>query len=361
MNFPTNFESVQERIKTINPKKYAANRNYVDGAVSYLSPYISRGVISVNDVKKEILKNFSVSESQKFLQELAWREYWQRVWQSKGDGILQDLKHPQQKVLHHQMIKSMTDAATGIGAIDEHITLLFKKGYMHNHVRMYVASLACNIGGAHWAQPAAWMYYHLLDGDVASNHLSWQWVAGSFSSKKYYCNQENINRFTHRHQENSFLDFSYEYIEQMPVPETLMAKENNSLKTFLPQTSLPLIDASNPVFVYNSYHLDPLWRKDEAANRILLLEPSFFKKFPVSQLVLEFIINLAKNIQGIELFCGEIDDLVSSYPTIKIISKEHPAFAHYPGIKDSRDWMFPQVGGYFPSFSSYWKKCEKFL
>jgi len=361
MNFPTGFESIQERIKIINPKKYAAGRNYVDGAVSYLSPYISRGVISVNNIKKEVLKNYSSSESEKFLQELAWREYWQRVWQSKGDGILQDLKHPQQKVLHHQMIKNITDAATGIDAIDEHILLMFEKGYMHNHVRMYVASLVCNIGGAHWLQPAAWMYYHLLDGDVASNHLSWQWVAGSFSNKKYYCNQQNINKFTHHHQRESFLDFSYEHIEQMPVPETLLAKENNCLKTILPQTALPVIDSSIPVLIYNSYQLDPLWRKDEAANRILLLEPSFFKKFPVSELVIEFIINLAKNINRIELFCGEIEDLVRSYPTIEIISKEHPSFTYYPGTKDSRDWMFPEVQGYYPSFFSFWKKCEKFL
>jgi deoxyribodipyrimidine photo-lyase len=361
MQFPTSFESILARIELVNPLKYASTRNYVDGSVSYLSPYISRGVISVNDVKKQILKQYSATQSEKFLQELAWREYWQRVWQSKGDFILQDLKHPQQQVQHKQMIKNIAEAATGIEALDKNIELMFDTGYMHNHVRMYVASLSCNIGAAHWLQPARWMYYHLLDGDIASNHLSWQWVAGSFSSKKYYCNQENINKFTGDNQQKSFLDFSYEHIERMPVPESLVEKDKNFLNTLLPQTSLPLFDTSKPVLLYNSYQLDPLWRKDEEANRVLLLEPSLFKKFPVSEKVIDFVISLSKNIESIQLFCGEMQELENEYPHLHFISKEHPAFSHYPGIKDSRDWMFPQVEGYYPSFFSYWKKCAKFL
>ncbi len=361
MIFPTDFASIRERMETIDPIKYGTSRNYVNGAVSYLSPYISRGVISVNDVRKEVLKKFTSGEVQKFVQELAWREYWQRVWQNKGDDILQDLKQAQQNVLHRQMIKNIADAATGIDAIDQHIQLMYETGYMHNHVRMYVASLACNIGGAHWLQPAKWMYYHLLDGDLASNHLSWQWVAGSFSSKKYYCNQENINKFTHHEQRETFLDFDYAQIAQMPVPDIMLERHKNFLKAVLPTAPMPVLDATKPIFIYNTYHLDPLWRKEENANRILLLEPSFFKKFPVGELVMKFILDLAKNISGIQIFCGEIDELVSEYPSSQIISREHPLAAHYPGIKDSRDWMFPQVQGYHPSFFSFWKKCEKFL
>ncbi|MEO5685193.1 MAG: FAD-binding domain-containing protein [Chitinophagaceae bacterium] len=72
------------------------------------------------------------------------------------------------------MIKNIAGAKTGITAIDEQITLLYETGYMHNPVRMYLAGITCNIGKAHWLQPARWMYYHLLDGDLASNSLSWQ-------------------------------------------------------------------------------------------------------------------------------------------------------------------------------------------
>ena len=67
MNFPTDFQSIQERINQINPKKYASTRNYIDGAVTYLSPYISRGVISVNDVQKVILKKSNVDDAFKLI------------------------------------------------------------------------------------------------------------------------------------------------------------------------------------------------------------------------------------------------------------------------------------------------------
>ena len=80
---------------------------------------------------------------------------------------------------------------------------------MHNHLRMYTAAICCNIGQYHWLQPAKWMYYHLLDGDWGSNALSWQWVAGTNSHKKYIANQENINKYCFTKDENTFLDKSY--------------------------------------------------------------------------------------------------------------------------------------------------------
>ena len=199
--FPTNYNSILERVHQINPMEYGKSRNFVDGAVTYLSPYISRGVISVKKVQDSVLeKGYPKASIEKFLHELAWREYFQRVWQAKGETLFGDLKQSQSDVMHQQMIKAIAKAKTGITTIDKLILEFYKTGYMHNHVRMYVASITCNIGKAHWSVPAQWLYYHLLDSDLASNTCSWQWVAGSFSSKKYYCNQENINRYTHSHQ-----------------------------------------------------------------------------------------------------------------------------------------------------------------
>ena len=71
---------------------------------------------------------------------------------------------------------------------------------------MYIASIVCNIAKSHWKLPSKWFYYYLLDGDLASNNLSWQWVCGANSSKKYYANQENINKFCFTKQKNTFLD-----------------------------------------------------------------------------------------------------------------------------------------------------------
>ena len=366
LSFPTEYEKVLERVNAIDPIKYAKTRNFINGQITYLSPYITRGVISTKQVMDKLLeKQYPYPAIEKIIQELAWREYFQRVWQSKGTQIWEDLKQDQQEVEHHKMINAIQLAKTGIESIDSAIHGLYEKGYMHNHSRMYLGSIACNIGKAHWLEPSKWMYYHLLDGDIASNNCSWQWVAGAFSSKKYYCNQENINKYTFSKQQNTFLDKPYEQLVEMPIPDALQETTVLELKTNLPKNTCPQINTELPTLIYNSYNLDPLWRKDEKANRVLLLEPSHFNQYPVSDKVIEFIIGLSKNIEGLQMFKGEIEEIKKLYladslwDDQKIISKEHTAFTYYPGIKDQRDWMFPEVNGYYPSFFSYWKKAER--
>ncbi|MEN9701260.1 MAG: hypothetical protein RIR55_575 [Bacteroidota bacterium] len=368
ISFPTDYESILERIEAIDPIKYAQTRNYLNGRITYLSPYLSRGVISLPQILNSILKKgYPTKAAEKLIQELAWREYYQRVWQTKGNHIWDDLKQPQQEVAHHSMISSITNAITGIQVIDKEIKHLSESGYLHNHIRMYLSSIICNIGKAHWLNPSKWMYYHLLDGDIASNNCSWQWVAGAFSSKKYYCNQENINKYTYSNQSDTFLDTSYEALVDMPIPLSLQATEEFNLHTQLPETRFPFIDINLPTLIYNSYNLDPNWKKEENVNRILLLEPSHFKAYPVSKKVIEFVMNLAMHITGIQIYVGEIEEVENIYkasniePSENIISKEHPAFEYYPGVKEDREWMFPSVTGYFPSFFSYWKKCERYL
>ena len=351
----------------VKPVQYARTRNYIRGDVTCLSPYISRGAISGKQVMDSVIRaGYKREPIEKFLQELAWREYYQRVWQSLGDKIWTDIKQPQPDVLHQQMISAVEKASTGIHALDEQIRHLYKTGYMHNHCRMYTAALTCNVGQAHWLQPARWMYYHLLDGDIASNNCSWQWVAAAFSSKKYYFNQENIDRYTETVQKNSWLDHSYESIMSMDIPDILRETMVLHLYTELPETPLPVLNSRLPTLIYNSYNLDPLWRKDEEVNRVLLLEPSHFKKYPVNSKLIRFLIDLSANIKNIQIYTGEMEMIASIYAGrdpqgAGIISKEHPAFTHYPGRKDERDWMFPEVTGYYSSFFAYWKKCEKYL
>jgi deoxyribodipyrimidine photo-lyase len=364
--FPTDYNSIIERVNRVNPVQYGKSRNFINGAVTYLSPYISRGVISIKQLHESIVKKgHQTATIEKFLQELAWREYFQRVWQAKGDALFGDMKQPQPDVKHQQMIKALVDANTGVTAIDKKILEFYQTGYMHNHVRMYVASIACNIGKAHWHAPAQWMYYTLLDGDLASNTCSWQWVAGAFSSKKYYCNQENINRYTYTSQTHTFLDSATEALANVPLPDVLKATVDLNLKTNLPSAAKFSIDVSKPTLIYNSYNLDPHWRENENVNRILLLEPSHFQKFPVSEKVLQFIVNLSVNIPNCQVMIGEASELKVCYEKTALgenglISKEHPAFNYYPGRKDQRDWIYPEVSGYFNSFFSFWKKCAKF-
>jgi deoxyribodipyrimidine photo-lyase len=361
MIFTTDYKTILEKLDTIDAIKYASTRNFVDGAVTYLSPYISRGVISLAQVKEAVLKKYKPYQAQKLLQELAWREYWQRVWEALGDKIFTDIKSSQQNVAHNKMIDAIQNATTGIASIDKSINELYKTGYMHNHCRMYVASIACNVSHAHWLTPSKWMYFHLLDGDLASNSLSWQWVAGTFSSKKYYCNQENINKYTYSQQQNTFLDFGYDELPINSVPELLKGSSTNILICNFPQKTSIKIDENIPTFIYNSYNLDVQWHNNELGNRILLLEPSHFNKYPISEKVLQFIIELSKNINGIQIFGGEFKELKQKVGKSIIHYKKHPAFTYYSGVGESYDYLFSQVNGYFNSFFSYWKKCEKYL
>ena len=362
IDFPTDYRLIIERIESIDAVKYCQTRNFLNGSVTYLSPYIARGVISLPMVKNSILEKYSRYESEQLLKELAWREYFQRVWQHLGDTLFSDIKQPQTDTLHQQIPEVILAANSGIQAIDDAIKNLYQTGYMHNHTRMYNAMLCCNVGKANWRLPAKWMYYHLLDGDLASNMLSWQWVAATFSSKKYYANQQNINTYSQTDQHNTFLDHPYEYIAEQPVPEILLSMVEPALITVLPSKQELLLDTNLPLLLYNSYQLDPLWHAKEKANRVLVLEPSHFSTFPVSEKVLNFIIEMArKNIPDIKVYIGEVNKIegLTLFPAVH--HKEHPTTFHYPGIKENREWMFPEVMGYYPGFFPFWKKCEKYL
>ncbi|GAA4395921.1 hypothetical protein GCM10023187_03430 [Nibrella viscosa] len=360
--FPTDYSSILKRIEAVDPSRYGRTRNFIDGSVTYLSPYVSRGVITLPQVRDAVLaKGYSASETEKFVQELAWRDYFQRVWHLRGDALFTDLKQSQADVQHRQIPAALVDAQTGIDAVDAQIRNLYATGYMHNHARMYVAFLACNLARAHWREPSRWLYFHLLDGDLASNTCSWQWVAGSFSSKKYLANQENINKYLHSNQRGTYLDKDYEQLLDQPVPEPLRTKQNPSLSTRLPDPQPLLLDPEKPLLLYNSYQLNPLWRSDLDANRVLVLEPSHFARFPVSDKVMSFVLALAQNIPGLQVFVGEAGNLPNLGAHPAVYSVAHPLTRHYPGEKDPYPWLFPQVAEPGNSFFAFWKKCERYL
>ena len=361
--FPTNYSEIINRIDKINPVRYCSSRNYINGAVTYLSPYISRGVISTKLIFEEVLKRgYPLQKIGKFIQELAWRDYWQQVWISKGELINQDLKHPQQPISNTSLSRAISEGKTGIIAIDNAILEFYQTGYIHNHVRMYIAFLACNLGQSHWKKPAQWMYYHLLDADWASNALSWQWVSGANANKKYIANQENINRYCFTRQKNTFLDVKYEDLSKMDTPQILKETVAITFETNLPEKKAVNIDKSKPIFIYNAYNLDPDWKKETSANRILLLEPSHFKEYPMSAKTIDFILKVAReNILNIQVYVGEFDELINNTCQLNsVYFKEHPLNKNYKGIEEPRDWMF-DVRGYFPSFFAFWKKCKKQL
>lgn len=349
---------VQALLDQIDPIAYARSRNYTDGAVTRLSPFVSRGVLSGPQILSWLLrKGYSLPELEKLVQQLAWREYFQRVWQVLGDDMFDDIRSRHTGIRTRQIPKALVEGCTGIEAVDSAIRQLEETGYMHNHLRLYTASLACNFGKAWWPASAQWMYYHLLDGDPASNTCSWQWVAGNFSQKPYFCNQENINRFSGTAQTDTFLDLPYSSFPLRDVPEVLAETISPEWTTPLPERSKPDLDPAYPLHLYSPFNLDPQWRAGEKANRVLLLEPSHYRSFPVSGRVIDFILEQARTIEGIQVFAGEWRELpgLNEFPQIR--SKEHPAFGHWPGTKDQRDWLFPDLQGWYPSFFRFWKEA----
>ncbi len=357
--FPTNYQSIMDRVNSILPDSYVKNRNFIDGDVTLLSPYISRGVISTAVVLRHLItKNYDLKSIRKFIQELAWRDYWQLRWQHLGEQINQDLRDPQKGVNNDQFSTAIKQGQTGIKAIDDAIAYFYQTGYLHNHVRMYIASLACNIAASHWLKPAQWMYYHLLDGDWASNALSWQWVVGTNAQKKYVANQENINKYCYTQQKGSYLDTSYEALKNIKTPEVLSGYENINLSTKLPKQQAININKDDPTLIYNYYNMDPIWHNDLKANRVLLLEPSIFEKYPVSDKSINFMMDLSNNIENIMVYVGEFDDFKKNHPCQKIIYKEHPLNQHYTGLQESRDWMF-DVQDDYQSFFKFWKACTQ--
>ena len=145
MNFPTRLDEILGRVYSIEPNNYASTRNYIDGSVTYLSPYISRGVISTKQVFESVIKRgFDPYHINKFLQELAWRDYWQQAWVIKGSLINNDLKHEQSKVRNHLFPTVIEEAISGITAIDIGINDLYELIVgCSRHIYLFYLILIC--------------------------------------------------------------------------------------------------------------------------------------------------------------------------------------------------------------------------
>jgi deoxyribodipyrimidine photo-lyase len=194
-------DAAVERLASIDPVAYARSRNHVAGAVSRLSPWIRHGVLSLAEVRDATLARVArPEEAEKFVAELGWRHYWRQVQAALGDRIRTDIEPPARAWRRPAALLSMPtdvlEARTGMACIDAFVRGLHDTGWLHNHERMWLASWLVHVRGVHWLAGADWFLEHLLDGDPASNHLSWQWVAGTFSAKPYLFNRENLETYT---------------------------------------------------------------------------------------------------------------------------------------------------------------------
>ena len=205
------------RIAAVRPADYARTRNAIEGAVTQLSPYITHGLVTLPEVLAGVASRHPLDLQHKFVFELGWREFFRHVWAQRGDAILQSLHEgPMPEDCYASELPiDIRQARTGVPAIDMAVRTLYATGMLHNHARMWLASYVVHLRKVHWRAGADWLYAHLLDGDLASNHLSWQWVAGTGSSKPYLFNAENVARYAPAdwHSEGSVIDRSYDALD----------------------------------------------------------------------------------------------------------------------------------------------------
>jgi len=226
--FPPTREAALARVNAVRPSDYARSRNALEGTVTYLSPYITHGFVSLPEVLATVTTQHRLDAQHKFVYELGWREYFRHVWQFRGSEILNSLRDgllPESSYAP-QLPADIRQAATGVPVIDRAVCTLYATGYLHNHARMWLASYVVHVRKVHWRVAADWLYGHLLDGDLASNHLSWQWVAGTGSSKPYLFNADNVARYAPAdwHSPGSVIDQSYEALDRIarqPTRSTL--------------------------------------------------------------------------------------------------------------------------------------------
>ena len=188
-----------------NLSEYSKLRNFDFGPekrtnISGLSPYITHGVINEREVIEKSLSKFSFSKNEKFIQEVLWRTYW-KGWLELRPNVwtdyLVELNKIREEYKGNQNYKNAIDGKTNIECFNFWVTELKENNYLHNHTRMWFASIWIFTLELPWQLGAEFFMQHLYDGDSASNTLGWRWVAGIQTQGKHYLASEwNIKKFT---------------------------------------------------------------------------------------------------------------------------------------------------------------------
>ncbi len=215
--FEPTMQASIERLEAVRPRTYPDTRGDLRRAVTRLSPYLTHGFLAVPDVVGHLREQHRVGPRHKLVFELAWREYFRHVWRHEGDGIFASLHQGPlpDDAYAREVPRDVREARTGLAVIDRAVKALHDSGYMHNHARMWLASYLVHLRKVHWRAGADWLYGHLLDGDLASNHLSWQWIAGTGSHRPYLFNASNVLRYAPADWQvaHTCLDASYDELE----------------------------------------------------------------------------------------------------------------------------------------------------
>ena len=189
----------EQKLAAVDAAAYGGSRNFLDGAVTRLSPYIRHATVTLNEARNLALDQGDGRAVEKFVQELAWRDFWQRRYAARPEDIWHDIEDYKTGFAAADYADTLPDdiaaAATPSAAMNHFVEELKTTGYLHNHARMYLAAYIVHWRRVKWQAGAAFFLNHLLDGDPASNNLSFQWVASTFANKPYFFNLDNLQKF----------------------------------------------------------------------------------------------------------------------------------------------------------------------
>lgn len=339
---PTNFSpsdsAVNTLISSIDIQSYDKTRNHLGGKVTCLSPYLTHGFVTIPDLFEKLPK---LTLADKLAFEFGWREFFQHVWHRSGDAIFKDMRAGLPGIRYQRTLpEDIREGRTGLRVIDNAVATLYQTGYLHNHARMWLASYVVHLRKVHWRIAADWLYGHLLDGDLASNHLSWQWVGATFSSKPYLFNAENVAKFAPAawHCRGSVLDTSYEELEQIARTQTVL--EPVKVKAMFGSTepallSIPPDMPANPIISETrAVKLIHPWMLEDTSFdglRLGVIHLPFHARFPWSQQRWDFMLTRMRAVTD-QIFIGDLSELRVSLATatsVQSVATFNPGYQQY--------------------------------
>jgi len=314
---------------------YSKLRNFDFGPdnrsnISCLSPYITHGVINELEVIDKSLKKFSFSKNEKFIQEVLWRVYW-KGWLELRPNVWSDylieLDKIKIKFKNNQNYLDAIEGKTEINCFNQWVNELKENNYLHNHTRMWFASIWIFTLELPWQLGAEFFMKHLYDGDPASNTLGWRWVAGVQTQGKHYlANEWNINKFTNNRFKNIKLN---ENATPIFSDKTYPVNKKDFLNSEILEDKTLLIFENNMTFEFSDF-------KEHQFKKILLVSNETNRTIKLSEKVLKFKAYLLED-QKIRLEEKSINCEIINTKDFKNITEE--VYALYPTVGENLDFI----------------------
>ena len=318
-----------------NLSDYSKLRNFDFGPsnrsnVSCLSPYITHGIINELEVINKSLKKFSFAKNEKFIQEVLWRVYWKGWLELRPDvwsDYLIELDKIKKEFKNNQSYLDAIEGKTNVDCFNQWVIELKESNYLHNHTRMWFASIWIFTLELPWQLGAEFFMQHLYDGDAASNTLGWRWVAGIQTQGKHYLVSEwNINKFTNNRFKNIKLNENAKPISNDKIYSVINKSFKNS--EILEDKTL-LIFENNMTFEFSDF-------KEHKFKKILLVSNNTDRTIKLSEKVLKFKSNLLED-QKIRLKEKSINCETININDLKNITEE--VYALYPTVGENLNFI----------------------